>query len=44
MAKAKKGVGRRKKNLTLGAKKPIPFRDAVRKLLETPPEPTKRGR
>lgn len=43
MAKAKKGVGRRKKNLVLGSKKAVPFRDVVQKMLETPPEtPMKR--
>jgi hypothetical protein len=44
MAKAKKGVGRRKKNLVLGSKKAVPFRDVVQKMLETPPKVTKKGR
>lgn len=44
MAKAKKSVGRRRKNLVLGSKKAVPFRDVVQKLLETPPEPKTRGR
>jgi hypothetical protein len=42
MAKAKKAV--RKKTGSLGTRdKPVPFRDVVQKLLETPPE-TKKGR